>query len=376
MKITEYFKILGGKGEYTEEHIEKNSGDYPLISGQTVEDGIIGHIDSYDYDIDECLTYTKDGEKSGTIFLRKGKFSLTSHVNALVIKDKYKNKINLEWFKYKYQPIFIKNVIGRFGVPSLPQIVLLLIDINIPDIDVQLKELEEYEKLFTKSTLVRDKVFRISDYINEMRHTVISIPEAEILEEISGKELFDPLLKNSGITEKFIYDNKDSTKNQLPIFNGSETVWDFIPGDSKIEGSPLRICNGYVIIIVRKGVYAGNIFYQNKYDKCIIAEDAIPVKIKEKYLRKVDINWFIREYRSRFLKSPIGKFSSATFSIKILKKMRFKIPSREFQDKCSKLYIELDEKIESIQNKINSINNEINKLTNLFLKENVNNCST
>jgi len=143
MKITEYFVIKGGKGEYTEEYIEKRNGLYPVISGQTVENGVIGYIDKYDYDINECLTYTKDGEKSGTIFLRSGKFNLTSHVNALIIKEKYKNKIILEWFKYKYEPLFMKKVIGRFGVPSLPQNVLKLIDVDIPEKKIQVEELKK-----------------------------------------------------------------------------------------------------------------------------------------------------------------------------------------------------------------------------------------
>jgi len=63
-------------------------------------------------------------------------------------------------------------------------------------------------------------------------------------------------------------------------------------------------------------------FLQNKYDECIIAEDAISVIFKKKYSSRIDVNWFIREYQLFFINNSTGKFSSATFSQEILKKMR------------------------------------------------------
>ena len=367
MKIIECFDIKSGKGEYTEEYIEKRNGQYPVISGQTVENGVIGYIDKYDYNINECLTYTKDGEKSGTIFLRSGKFNLTSHVNALIVKEKYKDKIMLEWFKYKYEPLFIKTVIGRFGVPSLPQNVLKLIDVDIPDKKIQLVELKAYKSIQHKIVLVKNKICEIESILTDLRHTVVTIPKKEIIEEVRGDELFNILPKNSGITEKFIYDNYNLSKEQLPVFNGSDEIWGFLPRNIKLKNKPIKICKGNIIIIVRKG-YAGKIFIQNKYNECIIAEDAIPVIFKKKYSSKIDVNWFIREYQLFFIKNSTGKFSSATFSQEILKKMKFKIPSKSFQKKCSDYYLKLDKKIIFAIKEINKIKSELQKTQNLIIE--------
>lgn len=354
MKITDLFEIYSGKGEYTEEYIEWNRGPYPLISGQTENNGVIGHINTYDFDFDECLTYAKDGEKSGIIFMRSGKFSLTSHANALVVKEKFKSDIILEWFKYKYQPIFIKNVIGKFGNPSLPQVVLKRIDINIPEKEIQGKELKQFQNYEKNLSELKEKFKKIETIINDSKHTTIRIPKKEVLTELNGKILFDILPKNFGLTEKCIYDKHNPTKEELPVFNGSENIWGFIPKDSRVKNKPVRTCKGNIIIIVRKG-YAGKIFLQDKYDECIVAEDAIPVRIKNKYQKQLNVNWFIREYQFSFVKHSTGKFSSATFSQKTLNKMRFKIPSMGFQVKCSKLYAELDKKIDSLSNKIEAI---------------------
>ena len=368
MKINTFFNIIGGKGKYTEAYIEKNHGEYPLISGQTVDGGIIGYIDTYDFDFDDCLTYTKDGEKSGTIFQRSGKFSLTSHANALIPKKKYKGKIILEWFKYKYEPIFKSKVIGRFGVPSLPQSILKTIDVFIPSKKIQQVELKAFKEKTLVISRLKDFSFKLQEKITDLQYSIIKIPDNKTVKTIYGKDLFNILEKNSGITEKFIYDNFNPTINQLPIYNGSENIWGFIPKTALIEDKKaLKISKGNFMIIVRKGVNAGHIFFQNKYNESIIAEDAIPITFKKEYENKVDIHWFIREYSQIFRKTAIGKFSSATFSNTLLEKMIFKIPDKSFQKKCSKLYQDVDTIIEKLNSYLVKVNKEIVNLENSII---------
>ena len=369
MKIEDVFDIYGGQGKYTEAYIEKNRGEYPLISGQTIDSGVIGLIDTYDYEFEECLTYTKDGEKSGTIFMRNGKFSLTSHANALVPKEKFKDKIDLEWFRYKYEPIFKSIVIGRFGVPSLPQSILNALEIDIPSPKMQDIELVEFRKKEDVIQNIRTTISSLRKEISDLNYSIIKIPKEKTIEEKYGYEIFDILEKNSGITEKFIYDNYNPTVDQLPIFNGSENIWGFIPESSLIDDKkPLKTTNGNVIIIVRKGVNAGHIFYQDKFDKSIIAEDAIPIRIKKDFADKIDIHWFIREYGQIFRKAAIGKFSSATFSNALLNKMLFKIPSKTFQQECSNLYQQIDLRVDNLNKYLNKIDKRLFELENATIQ--------
>src|SRR5437763_255130 len=81
------FEIKKGLSKYNNNFIQKNRGEYPLYSSQTINKGIIGKINCYDYDC-ECLTWTTDGD-AGVVFVRKGKFAMTTHCGALIPKSKH-----------------------------------------------------------------------------------------------------------------------------------------------------------------------------------------------------------------------------------------------------------------------------------------------
>jgi len=86
IELNEIFNIKKGLSDYTNKYIKNNKGDYPVYSSQTVNKGIIGYINSFDYDT-QCLTWTTDGVHAGTVFLRSGKFSMTTHCGALLPKQ-------------------------------------------------------------------------------------------------------------------------------------------------------------------------------------------------------------------------------------------------------------------------------------------------
>ncbi|MEG2687441.1 MAG: DEAD/DEAH box helicase family protein, partial [Christensenellaceae bacterium] len=50
----------------SKDYIKENTGDYPVYSSQTGNDGRLGLINSYDYD-GEYLTWTTDGANAGTV---------------------------------------------------------------------------------------------------------------------------------------------------------------------------------------------------------------------------------------------------------------------------------------------------------------------
>ena len=67
--------------------IEENPLDnyYPVYSSQTANSGVLGYIPSFDYAVDS-LTWTTDGAKAGTVFLRRGKYSITNVCGILTPK--------------------------------------------------------------------------------------------------------------------------------------------------------------------------------------------------------------------------------------------------------------------------------------------------
>jgi len=50
---------------------------YPVYSSQTSDNGVMGHLDSYDFE-GEYVTWTTDGANAGTVFYRNGRFNCTN----------------------------------------------------------------------------------------------------------------------------------------------------------------------------------------------------------------------------------------------------------------------------------------------------------
>jgi len=90
VRMDELFDIEKGKARYTNRYIQDHKGEFPLYSSQTVNDGIIGWIDTFDFD-NNSITWTTDGIYAGTVFLRNGKFSMTTHCGALIPKSNIKD---------------------------------------------------------------------------------------------------------------------------------------------------------------------------------------------------------------------------------------------------------------------------------------------
>ncbi|WP_215772492.1 restriction endonuclease subunit S, partial [Mesomycoplasma hyorhinis] len=74
--ISELCKINRGNSKYTANYIKQNIGKYPVYSSQTQNNGIIGYINTYDFD-GEFITWTQDGN-AGKVFYRNGRFNASN----------------------------------------------------------------------------------------------------------------------------------------------------------------------------------------------------------------------------------------------------------------------------------------------------------
>lgn len=100
VKVKSIFNI--GRGRVIAKTELEDSG-YPIYSSQTKNNGILGYIGTYDYDVDQ-LTWTTDGANAGTVFLRTGKYNCTNVCGTLALK----NNLNcLLYMKYALEYIAI-----------------------------------------------------------------------------------------------------------------------------------------------------------------------------------------------------------------------------------------------------------------------------
>jgi type I restriction enzyme S subunit len=87
--------------------IGENIGDYPVYSSQTENDGIMGYLNTYDFE-GEYVTWTTDGANAGTVFYREGQFNCTNVCGTIQPK-------NWEQIDLKFLPYFL-NLGTKFSV--------------------------------------------------------------------------------------------------------------------------------------------------------------------------------------------------------------------------------------------------------------------
>jgi type I restriction enzyme S subunit len=110
-------------------YLEENSGEYPVYSSQTAKNGMIGSIDTFDFD-GEFISWTTDGANAGTVFYRSGKFSITNVCGLIKINDESKLI-----YKYLYYWLTIeaqKHVYSGMGNPKLMSHQVEKIPVPIP----------------------------------------------------------------------------------------------------------------------------------------------------------------------------------------------------------------------------------------------------
>lgn len=88
-----------GRGRVISNEDLVDNGIYPVYSSQTLNNGCLGFIDTYDFD-DKLITWTTDGANAGTVFLREGKFNCTNVCGTLKAKS---DEIIPEFYYYFLQ---------------------------------------------------------------------------------------------------------------------------------------------------------------------------------------------------------------------------------------------------------------------------------
>ena len=125
-----------GRGRViSKNEIQDNSGIYPVYSSQTLNNGIMGYLNTFDFD-GEYVTWTTDGVNAGTIFYRNGKFNCTNVCGTLSPKS---DLINLKFLALALSRVAFKYVSHTLANPKLMNGVMGTITIQVPKIEEQEK---------------------------------------------------------------------------------------------------------------------------------------------------------------------------------------------------------------------------------------------
>ena len=145
---------LGRGRVISNEEMGANPGQYPVYSSQTEDDGIMGYIDTHDFDGD-YITWTTDGAKAGTVFCRTGKFNCTNVCGTLSPNNQ---NVNLSFFSYALNIVtsrFVRQDIN----PKLMNNVMARIRVQVPP----LLEQTQIATFLDRKTRQIDELIRVKE---------------------------------------------------------------------------------------------------------------------------------------------------------------------------------------------------------------------
>ena len=164
-------KFLLGRGRVISlEELEEEEGKYPVYSSQTKNNGILGYINSYDFDCKQ-ITWTTDGANAGTVFLREGKHNCTNVCGTLL---PIKKNENLEYLTYTlgYATTFYKR--PDTNGAKIMNGEMSEIFLTFPPVEEQQQIANFLDKATAKIDTLIEKQTKQIELLKEKRQAVIS----------------------------------------------------------------------------------------------------------------------------------------------------------------------------------------------------------
>jgi len=169
LKIEDICHIGRGRVISKKEIIE-NTGDYPVYSSQTFNDGIFGYLNTYNFD-GEYVTWTTDGAYAGTVFYRNGKFNCTNVCGTL--NAKYSN-IDMKLLSIILNNFTKSEVFIASGNPKLMNNVMAKIKIPFPlKLDEQQRLVKIIETKFNAVEKAKILIFEQIQIVEKTYHSFV-----------------------------------------------------------------------------------------------------------------------------------------------------------------------------------------------------------
>lgn len=179
MKMSEICNLQRGK-VYSKEYLRDNLGSYPVYSSQTMNNGELGRISTYDFD-GTYLTWTTDGAYAGTIFKRKGRFSITNVCGIISMKS---NLVTIDFLYYWLSLKAKEYVYSGMGNPKLMSNQVEKIPVPIFSISDQqriVSILDKFEALVNGLTEgLPAEIAAVQEQYEYYRNKLLSFPRTKI----------------------------------------------------------------------------------------------------------------------------------------------------------------------------------------------------
>ncbi|EIE9665542.1 restriction endonuclease subunit S [Vibrio cholerae] len=176
-KIAWHFRAEKGKNGQllTKEYCGLNVGEHPVYSGQTENGGVMGKINSFEFDtgFEGVLFSTTVGAKAMTLSHLRGKFSLSQ--NCMIIASQDKNIVT-RFAYYHFQPLFAyeRGLIPEHMQASFRMEDLYRYPIATPSVEEQTQIANFLDNETAKIDTLIKKQQQLIKLLKEKRQAVIS----------------------------------------------------------------------------------------------------------------------------------------------------------------------------------------------------------
>ncbi len=330
-RISDICKI--GRGRViSKKEIEQNPGVYPVFSSQTSNDGILGFLNTFDFE-GEYVTWTTDGIYAGSVFYRNGRFNCTNVCGTLESKS---GSINMKYLSILL-PNYTNDYVVKVANPKLMNNIMAEIQIPLPPLDIQKNIVSEIEVLEKKEKQIKEEIesnrkiiLNLFDKAEQKADKTFRLSDEDIFEISIGKRVLkNEFVENGEIpvySANVIESSGNIDKLLIKNFSKPSILWG-IDGDWMVNYIP----QGYK-------------FYPTDHCGVLRIKDD---SINEKYLA------FILEEEGKILEFSRTKRAS----IDRIQGIKIKVPSITEQTKIVK-------EVENIESKISQLNKELEEINN------------
>lgn len=306
-KISDLFVFTKGTNEFNRKTINIDKGDFPVYSGQTENNGIIGYSNKFNHDGNFIRIITVGDV--GNITIIKGKFSLAQNNGILVpLKSTDVENLNLEYIRFVLMNNLAKLAKGEGKQKSLLKRDIDNFYIPLPvikdkfDLNTQNKMVEKFSELEKiKNTLYED-----SECIKSI-NIEFNSDEYEY-KDFKVSVLFDLTIQTNGssFTKSFIRANP----GDIPVYGATkledEVGYGYVKDNAIIDNQRKQYVKYFQDCLTYNiDGSAGYVFYRK--GKFSLSEKVRPLVLRPEYEKLIDKNYLKYIIQPIFRKNIKGR---------------------------------------------------------------------
>lgn len=169
--LTEIFDFPSIKG-LTEEFINKHLGNIPVYGGKKTETPIgfiADNIEGVKY-FANCLAWNREGSV-GYVFYHKHRFSTNDHQRPLILKEKYCEKVNLDYISIVLQHLLLSQGFEWSKTASKEKVQKMFIDIPIDEFgEFDIGQQNEYVVRYNRVQSVQKS---LSEFLSKINKSIV-----------------------------------------------------------------------------------------------------------------------------------------------------------------------------------------------------------